>query len=505
MLAILALTLFAQDSKHLIQDPAAPQRVDYLVLAADEFAGGLDELASYRSKQGLAVGIVKMSALQGTFDSIRAFLAHAVGTWTKPAPRYLLLVGDVDKVPSVLLKGQWTKQGDPDLMTDFEYACPRKELESELHVGRFPCDTPEELASMVRKTIDYETKLEDGEWQKRVNFIAGRAGFSPEVDAAIERAFIQVVAGGLPAAYDIEVAYGNPKSAYCPFPPKFAENALRLVNEGSLVCVYVGHGRNTGVANVYWKGESFPVLNKRDAEKLAVQAGLPVMVILACSTGELDAKRDCIAEEFFKAAKGPVGFLAGSRVTQPYANALLGQALCDQLFLEGKTLGECVTLAKMQVLRHERSLFTQQADFVAAQESGPAALQPMRQDGVRHYNLLGDPALVLRRPKADVKLALDGGALTIEAPARELTLVLERAREVSNAEKLDENDPEVEAKMAARYRKANDRVIRTWTVRLEGGRATLDVELPKEPGRFVLKAHAPGRFGSLALEVKPEK
>ncbi|MHC4607169.1 MAG: C25 family cysteine peptidase, partial [Planctomycetota bacterium] len=457
---------------HRIDDPKSGRRVDYLILTADRFADGLGELVAHREKGGYAVGVVTVSSVREKFASIRAFLAHAIARWEPPAPSYLLIVGDADAVPPVVRDAEF---GGGDLATDFGYACPVDELKPLLHVGRFPCDTPEELAAMIRKTIDYETKLAAGAWQRRIALMTGVAGFSKEIDAVIERLFQKVIAGGIPAAYDIEVAYANPRSPYCPYPPKFNDNALRMLNDGALFYAFVGHGEGDGVDVVRWRNETYPILDRTHAERIDVREGLPLMVIIACTTGRFDNNApDCVGEVFFKRPRGPVAFLGGSRVTQPYGNALIGKALVDQVFGETATFGEALTRAKEQVLRHEKSPITLQSDYFAATAQGKETLAPMRRDCVRHYNLLGDPALVLRRPAEKIKLSLTGKVLRIEADVEEVELKLECARDKFAhpiEKKLKSSDKQFRGKISARYTNANNKVIRSWRVRLAAGAA----------------------------------
>lgn len=506
---LLAWFLSGADSKYIIKDPAAPQRVDYLVVAGDSFVDRLDELAAYREKQGYAVGIVAASAAQKQFGGIREFLANAVQKWKKPAPTYLLLVGDVDTVPTTLRDSE--HQGflaDPQLATDFEYACPLQELEPLLHVGRFPCDTPEELAVMIRKTIDYETKLEPGAWQKRVDFLAGMAGFGATADAAIEKLFAQIVTNAVPPGYDVEVAYANPKSPYCPFPPKFNDNAFRMANDGSLLYVFVGHGSVDGVQTLHWSDKFYPIFKSDHAPKFDVRAGLPVMVVIACSTGHVDGESDCVGEVFFKQPKGPIAFLGGSRVTDPYGNALLGRELAVELLGESKTVGEGLTRAKAALVKHEKNKFNDQMDMMATMMGMKGeTFKPVRRDTVRHYNLFGDPALVLQRPASSVKLALEGNRVSLAAEVPELTLTLECARDkfVKAPEKIEKSDPEFEKKVDERYRTSNNKVLRSWTVKLKDGKGSQEIELPQDAGKYYLKASAPGRFGFLEYTVTPPK
>lgn len=356
---------------------------------------------------------------------------------------------------------------------------------------------------MIGKTIEYE-RAPTGLWQQRIRFVAGAAGFSAEADRLIESQFRRIVTGNIPPNYDTEIAFAMPRSPYCPFPPRFNGNTLRMLNEGSLLYVYVGHGDKTEVDRIRWNGERHRIFRAEDSDHVSVTAGSPVMIMLACHTGRFDGETDCLGEILFRNPKGPVAFLGGSRVTQPYGNALLGEALVAGLFGETKTLGEAITRAKVAVLKHEKNALTAQADLFAAQVQGKEALEPMRRDVVRHYNLFGDPALVLRRPADSIRMTRDGSRVILEATVKEVRLTLECRRDkmAHPIEKsIGADDPECEAKMMERYRLANDKVISVWTVTLQNGKGSQEIDLPQEKGRYVLKASAPGLASAIEVTV----
>ncbi len=496
----------ADTSKRLLVDPSAAHRVDYLILAGDAFADAVEPLVAHREKQGYAVGVVRMSAVKAKFPSIRAFLAHAVTKWEKPAPSYLLLVGDTDAVPAVVKQGAFAEwMSDSNLATDFDYARPldRRIL---LHVGRFPCDTADELALMIRKTIDYETTLPGGAWQRQLHFIASVGGFGKEIDALLEGLAMTVIAGSVPPAFDIRAAYGSPHSPFCPYPPKFNARVIEMFNAGSLLTVFVGHGLPDSVASIDWRGRSYPIFRAADAKALDCKAGLPVLVVIACHTGRYDAS-DCLGETFLKAERGPVAFIGGSRVTQPYGNGVFSKAFVDAFFGEDPTLGAVLSRAKASVLANPFSVFRLQADALAAAAQGGENLAAMRQDVVEHYNLLGDPALVIRRPRADIQLTVKGGAVHVRAPGRteiDLSLECDRATHLHDLPEIAPDDPDFEQKMAARYEKALDKVIRRWKVKLENGVGTAAFDAPTKPGRYFLKASAGPSVGAMTFAVPPD-
>ena len=488
-------------SKYLLADPAKAHRVDYLVVAGDDYATELDELLQHRAKQNLAVGLVTMSQVTKRFKTLPRFLSYAVLHYKAPAPTYLLLVGDTKAVPAVIRDGAHPSPDDADLATDFDYANPVG-AEKPLHVGRFPASNRAQLATMVRKTLDYERRLKGGPWQRRVDFVASASGYGEAFDQMAERQFA-MIASEIPSRYEISMTYGLESSAYCPYPPDLNETTVGRLNRGALMFVYVGHGTAYRFERMSWNGQRCPIFEPEDAARVAVREGLPILVAIACSTGRFD-KSDYLGKSLLTAPAGPVAFIGGSRVTQPYGNLLLGRALARQVF-RSHTVGQALTQAKLDVLEHAASRQTLQADLVAGIVQGQDALEPMRRDVVAHYNLLGDPAMVIRRPAMDIKVTMRGTTAYIDAPGHksvELELVCDPSQQARELPAVDPASPQFRKQMNARYRAANDKVVRRWTLPLKNGKATLDVPLPANPGRYHLRATDGGSSGSAEL-VKP--
>ncbi len=494
----------AEAGEYLLAEPKGPHRIDYLVVAGEDFADKLDELCNHRAKQGYRVGIVRMPDVTAEFESLRAFIRHAVTNWEPPAPRYLLLVGDVDTVPTVVGPGAmrgW--MSCPDLATDFDYARPSGR-QIELHVGRFPSRTPAELERMVRKTLDYEANLPGGGWQRRLKFVAGVGGYGEAIDRMLEGIAESMIATSVPPVFDIRAAHASPTSPFCPYPPRFNQYALEMFNRGSLLYMYVGHGSPTGVDDVRWLGRTYPVLRAADADKLAIRQGLPIMVVIACHTGAFDGDEDSLGERFVKAGGGPVAFIGGSRVTQPYANALFAEAFVGAFFGGPETLGEVLSNAKTSVIAHAFSLRRMQIDAMGGAVQGRENLPKMRQDVVRHYNLLGDPALVIRRPVLDIKLEVRDGELHVAAPhleTVELTLEYDRIthRRLFPEQTLD--PAAIEEQMTERYRRAHDTLIRRWEIALNDGAGSTPFVAPEQPGRYILKAAGGSSSGVLVIDI----
>jgi hypothetical protein len=265
--------------------------------------------------------------------------------------------------------------------------------------------------------------------------------------------------------------------------------------------VLVGHGQAGRFGTI--RGRA--ILRSASAAEFRPPARSTILLALACHTGRFD-RIEGMGVAYLRAANGPVAFLGGSRVTQPYANALLAQALTEAVFGDAETLGEALTRAKQAMLREPPAAFRGAADLLGGMMQGRAALDPMRQDGVEHYNLLGDPALRLRHPKRDIEMTVADGVVHIAAPGKtevELRLECDRLMFRHPLPAVNPADPEAARQFAERYRLAHDKLVQQWTVRLVEGRGRVAFEPPVEHGRYFFKAASGPSVGIAVLSVAP--
>src|SRR5581483_11919213 len=201
-------------------------------------------------------------------------------------------------------------------------------------IGRFPCRTKEEVAAMVAKTIAYEKATDQA--QKDLAFVCGEGRFGPMVDGMIENLFTQAVGKRVPACFDIDVTYANPTSVYFFPPDDFSKRVVERLSQGPLVFDYIGHGAPETLDDVHWGKKRFPILTVQDAEKVACPEGrYPLALITACWTGCFDAPEKSVGEALALNPKGAVAVLCASRISHPFANALLSLDLTENLFHEG--------------------------------------------------------------------------------------------------------------------------------------------------------------------------
>jgi hypothetical protein len=394
---------------------ASPTPPDTVIVCQKEFLAEITPWISYRESQGHSIEILSNTRS-------REELRKAIRELAKSGSlRFLVLIGDSDpraetdpvirtvSVPAhrATAKVNIKWGSEPEIGTDNWFADLNDDQIPELSVGRLPADNGAELALMVRKILDYERNADFGAWRRRVNFVAGVGGFGALADSVLESATKRFLTDGIPPAFQTSMTYGSWRSAYCPDPRRFHEMALERFNEGCLFWVYIGHGQRTYLDRIYVPGNAYHILDVNDVSKLDHGGRPPIAVFLSCYAGAFDGPNDCLAEKMVAAPRGPVAALCGSRVTMPYAMAVMGSELLKDVFAgQTATIGEMLLHAKQKMMEsppadsagnESRQLLDALAKAISP---APELLDEERREHLQLFNLLGDPLLRLPRPHA---------------------------------------------------------------------------------------------------------
>jgi hypothetical protein len=398
---------------------ASPEAADTVVVCPKAFVPALEPWLAHRYRQGRRFVHVPNT---WTKEEIRNAIRH---TAQQGKLRAVVLVGDAEPqaeqdervrqrtVPTHLTDAVVNVKfgSEPQIATDNWYADLDDDGTPEVAVGRIPADSAEELSRLVRRILQYEQAADHTTWRQQVNFIAGVGGFGGLVDSVTEMATRQFLSEGIPAGYNTSMTYASLASPYCPDPRRFHETTVNRFNEGCLFWVYIGHGHPNGLDRITIPGGQYPILEARDVKKLKPKQGSPIAVFLACYTGAFDREQDCLAEEMLRAEGGPVAVLAGSRVTMPYAMAVMGNEMLHEYFeRRPETLGEVLLNTKRRMLAAPdakdvlKNANRHLLDALASVLSPTADQLPAeRLENVQLFNLLGDPLLRLSHP-AQVEL-----------------------------------------------------------------------------------------------------
>lgn len=367
---------------------------DYLIISHGDFIEAIQPLAARRAAQGLRVAVVNVQDLYDEFayglpdpEGIRAFIRYAYQNWQRPAPAYVLLVGDGHYDPKNNLgRGEisylpsYLADVDPwmgETAADNRYACvDGDDIFPDLHLGRLPVKTTAQTEAMVNKIAAYEAAV-PGDWQQQLTFVAD----DPDGGGDFRALSDDIVDNYTPAPYAAERIY------YGLVPHETATKARNAItaafNAGRLVVNYVGHS-----AVQLWASPSFWDIPRVNALTNSIY---PLLVPMTCLEGLYihpsppGADYSSLSETAVRVAnKGAIASFAPSGMGIATGHGYMHRGLYRALFQDGVTaLGPATTLAKLNLYRNT-SAFDELIDT---------------------YLLMGDPALRLKVLESDLVLS----------------------------------------------------------------------------------------------------
>jgi peptidase C25-like protein len=394
----------------------ALRQADYVMVAHERLKKAIEPLAAFHRTRGLKVAVVDIQDVYDEFNhgilhprALHDFLDYAYHKWKKPAPRYVLLVGDaswdaknelvdeehypaatfspyhgtqfagVDGIPYATdsklnhrnLIPTWsylTYDGHAAGDNYFVSVDGNDDL-PDMAIGRFTAVNADEVTAIVDKTIRYAKDGDEfGPWRRRMLLITS------------EQLGFQYLSNGLA---DAMAKTGIASEKIYPLAESSSEeDQARLrsgLDEGNLLVHFVGHGGRyiwrTGPAD--WQKHR-DLFNLDDIDLLQPSPKLPMVLSMTCYSAPFDhPSADSIGEKFLRVPdKGAVAVLAASWRNAPYQ--AMSVDVVEALTAPGKqTIGEAIQ--KVKRTGKHRELLEQ-------------------------YNLLGDPALRLDVPRTRVDL-----------------------------------------------------------------------------------------------------
>ncbi|MBN2549129.1 MAG: hypothetical protein JXB15_08230 [Anaerolineales bacterium] len=372
---------------------ATTNKASYIIITHGDFYTATELLAAYRDSPDFPVMRVDVQDIYDEFNhgvvdvqAIHDFLKHTYDNWQKPAPSYVLLVGDGHFDPrDYYLVGEpnyipaYLEQVDPFLgetATDNRFVTVSgSDVLPDMHIGRFPVQTAQQTTDMINKVLAYEgTPVETG-WNRAVAFIAD----DPD-DAGNFRIYSNDIADYYMAGYDVQkIYYGVPGDPDATHTSQAAAQAaiLAAINNGAFIIHYNGH------ASIHdWAS---PVLfSKNDIPSLTNIGKLPFWTPMTCLEGSFDypsppgINNSSLSEMLVReASKGAIASFAPTGLGVASGHEYLDHGLFKALFMQGASqVGPATTASKL---------------YLAAKSGGGHL------DLLDTYLVLGDPAVRLHK------------------------------------------------------------------------------------------------------------
>lgn len=388
---------------------------EVMIITEPHLRAAADRLAANKRARGLSTTVFEVGAGAGQvgttapaiYDFIRARRQADCGTTAS----FLILFGK--GVPTFARPNERDPTNTEKLVVgDFDYVVASPSfLLPVMHVGRIPATTVDEGNAAVDKIEGWEsTAPADAGFYKRTAV----AGFF-QIDAATSkeresRDFIQqiervrdgIVAGGSSAdRFYVKDTGATPKYfADGTLMPSAVRNhswastntqIVNAINDGRSLLVHNDHG--------YTGGWGDPSLSTADIPQMTNGNELPLMFSVNCSSGHFDDPgfKSFAEQMFLRPGGGAIGVVAGSRMTNTWANGFVALGLTDAVYPQtlpdfgGSApitgLGEILTMGKIALW------LTFPTDYQG--DNGVTGDDFVR-DHWRLYNLFGDPTVHIR-------------------------------------------------------------------------------------------------------------
>ena len=387
---------------------------DYIIITHPSFQSAAQRIAEYRQrKNGFRTQTVLVDEIYDAFNygladpqAIKSFLEHAYHHWVKPAPSFVLLLGDASWDP----KYHSGKLGQNDYVpsygnpvSDLWFVCldGADDVLPEMSIGRWPVETPAQAEALLQKMIEYES-TPSGAWKKEFLFISG--GFDHLEQSSFR--------GQSNALYN-EFVLPPPMSGHADMIQKTSldyregENRneiLASINSGKAWINFIGHA-----ASRTWD----LMFHNADIDLLNNGPRYPFITSMTCHTGRFaQPDQESFGENFVLAeGKGAIAFLGTSGWGFSYEDYLFLRKLFPRVAVDSlRVLGQIVDGAKTELW----------ATFGGSRHIHDMLLQ---------YNILGDPATRLAIPlQPDLAITPEDIQVQPEAPSEADSTALVKVR-----------------------------------------------------------------------------
>lgn len=326
----------------------------YLVVSHEGFLAALDPLVAARASQGHSVKVVDVEDVYSQFaggvldpEAIRAYIAQAARTM---GTRYVLLVGGdtydyhdyLNLAPVSFLPSLYRETDDAVRYapSDSSYADVDGDGIQDLAIGRIPARTPQELANVVNKILQYESNL----GSPKGIFIADLT--DPGSTTAF-RAISDGLIADLPAEWQAERIYLDSLSIADARSKFFTDIA-----SGAALTQFLGHSGLTSWGSPGLGGQRFLTVN--DVGTLA-NTGRPTAVVqLGCwNSYFVHPQTESIGSRLLLAPdRGAAAVMGAAALSADRNNNQFAELLAPLLAEPGMTIGDAILQAKRALPLH---------------------------------------------------------------------------------------------------------------------------------------------------------
>ncbi len=365
-------------------------QADWIIISHPDFMTQAQNLANWRQAHGLNAMAVNLQDVYDEFSygnnnayAVQEFLAYTFESWEKPAPSYIVLMGDGHYDPKNITRTNRTSFFPPLLLNHDPFWVENSmdnayvhlvgdDLLPEMMIGRLPANTAAEAEAMVTKIINYENDGSNNTWKRVVTDLADKSGTAGNFPAMS----FMLINDELPKAYH-DVNNSIYYQITHPDLPTTQEAVINAFNDGNLIFNYIGHSSQIQYGSaMYFRTDKLPLLNNNDR--------LSINIIMSCLEGYyIDPRRpgstnfvDSLAEQFVRYPNGgAVASWSSAGMSVASGHDQMNRGFFRAVFTDQVvTLGEAIHKGLFRLWQYGHY-----------------------QDLLYTYHLFGDPALRIQR------------------------------------------------------------------------------------------------------------
>ena len=388
------------DYPSLLNTPAA----DYIIITAANYLKSADSLAKFHAVHHALTTFVtttgrvfnEFSGGQPSPIGMRNYVKYIYDKAKKnntTTPKYLLLLGignfdykkidNQTQVPSyeslisnAVLSSYATDDFFAILKEGDDINSPQGIQALALSVGRLPVKNAIDAEVTVKKLMEYQTGKNFGAWRNQITWVADDGDYNLHLEHAEE------ISTGL----KLKQPTWNQKKIYLDLFPAInssagntyplANNLIKqMVNNGTLILNYTGHGNYTRLAEE-------AVITQNEIMQWDNAGKLPLMVTASCDFAPFDQPQISPIgfDALVKNQKGIIGLVAASRLVFAFNNKEINDEFVQQLLVPDKN--DNYKSIGMALQNAKSNYWKKGSDYTNAFK----------------FNLMGDPALQLAKP-----------------------------------------------------------------------------------------------------------
>ncbi|MBZ0200626.1 MAG: fibronectin type III domain-containing protein [Ignavibacteriaceae bacterium] len=327
---------------------------NYLIITAPEYEAALAPFVAHKNSIGYNVDLFTTAVTGTSTATIKTFIQNRYNNpGTKP--EFILLVGDVDKIPS------WIGTGEGAPHTDLNYV----QLEgvdyfADASIGRFSVINTSQLQNAIDKTIFMENYI--GTLTKKNVFFASSDNYS--ISQGTHNFIIDTYF--TPNSYTNLKLYSHSGAT--------TQQSINALNDNQIFAIYSGHGSETSWADG-------PPLSQSQVSALT-NTVYPFVYSFACVTGSYHLT-ESFGETWLRVLHGASSFYGSSENSYWDEDDILERGIFKALFVDNLTkVTPMFDKGKFYLINYYGGSVT----------SGSTLLRYLEM-----YNLMGDPSLSTKK------------------------------------------------------------------------------------------------------------